>query len=177
MTQFSECKWCFDTCRDYIQKYSYIIGIQPEMLKSSFFRALGVIKHFISSVFSSLWLSIQHFCKSDHKVSRQEPRIQGENKAREKFGLSDRLCVKKVFSDWEDRQNSSTWHSLHNESNLLFLLSNALFFPCLLFSANQVSILRLQSPENPQCLSFLLQLEKTGMHPCSSKLQIYKRIT
>lgn len=43
MIQLSECKWCSDTCRDYIQKYSYIISIQLEVLKSSFFIMLEVI--------------------------------------------------------------------------------------------------------------------------------------
>jgi len=44
MIQLSECKLCSDTCRDYIQKYSYITGIQLEMLKASIFRTLGVIQ-------------------------------------------------------------------------------------------------------------------------------------
>lgn len=46
MIQLSECKLCSDTCRDYIQKYSNVIGIQLEMLKASFFRTLGIIQAF-----------------------------------------------------------------------------------------------------------------------------------
>lgn len=59
MIKLSECKRCSDTRRDYIQKYSDVVGIQLEMLNASFFRTLGITQRFTSSVFSSLRLSTQ----------------------------------------------------------------------------------------------------------------------
>lgn len=179
MLQLSECKWCSDTCRDYIQKYSYIIGIQFEMLKTLFFRTLGFIQSFTISMFSSQRLSAQHVCKSDHKVSSQEPRTQGENKACKKFGLSDLPCVTKGFTGWEQRKNSATHNCLHSKSSPLFL---HMFHCSHVFCFLQIKFVfySFHHQKTAKCLSFLLKVrchyENIGMHPCSSKLKIYKRI-
>lgn len=68
--------------------------------------------------------------------------MQGENKAREKFGLSDAVCVPKKVSVVESRDKTQLPSTAFTTKAILLVLpSQASFFPCLLFSANQVSIL------------------------------------
>lgn len=170
MIQLSECEWCSDTCRDYIQKYSYTIGIQLEMLKPSFFRTLGVIQRFISSVFSSLWLSIQHLCKSDQKVSRQEPRMQRENKACEKFKWLA-LCqksfwwlraeIKLSYPERALQQKQSFYsccHVPHSSHVFCFLQIKFLFYSY-------------YHQKTAKCLSFLFQLRCPSEKNCYASTQ------
>lgn len=94
------------------------------------------------------------------------------------------LCQKKVWVVESRDKTQLPSAAFTTKAIILFLLSHAPFFPCLLFSAYQVPILYLLplSPEKPQKSVFSIATEvplekKNNMHPCGSKLQIYKRIT